>query len=152
MQLLKICPQVPVESFKISDFLAESLKAHKNWQKRSLTLQYNFTQKTSLILRTSTHLTLKVICSRNTAKKLSGFTNFPANMFLFGVRKNICTAWFLDAQEPHSWSTLKANVFIFLHISVRRFLFQRHVKILSGEGWVVERLIYFLKAARCLGL
>ena len=35
-------------------------------------------------------------------------------MLLFGVRKNICTASFLDIQEPHSWSTLKENIFIFL--------------------------------------
>ena len=33
---------------------------------------------------------------------LSDFANFPANMFLVGVRKNICTAPFLGAQEPHS--------------------------------------------------
>ena len=33
------------------------------------------------------HLALKAICSCNTAKNLSGFTNFPASMFLFGVRK-----------------------------------------------------------------
>ena len=38
-------------------------------------------------------------CSQNTAKKLSQFTNFPANMFLFGVRKNICTKPFPDTQE-----------------------------------------------------
>ena len=42
-------------------------------------------------------------------------TNFAANMFLFGVRKNICTAPFLDAQELHSSKTLKANVCIFLY-------------------------------------
>ena len=36
-------------------------------------------------------MTWKIICSRNTAKKLSNFTNFPANIFLFGVRKNIYT-------------------------------------------------------------
>ena len=46
----------------------------------------------STILRTSTHLTLKIISS------LSHFTNFPADMFLFGVRKNIWTAPILDAQ------------------------------------------------------
>ena len=57
------------------------------------------------------------ICSRNIVKTFSDFTtNFPVNMFLFGVRKNICTAPFLDAQELHSWSTLKANVCIFLNI------------------------------------
>ena len=57
----------------ISKFLAESLKANKNYQKRSRILQYSFAQKTSLILRTSTHLTLKTICSRNTAKNLYKF-------------------------------------------------------------------------------
>ena len=35
-------------------------------------------------------------------QKLSRFTNFSANMFLFGVRKSICTASFLDTQELHS--------------------------------------------------
>ena len=37
-------------------------------------------------LRTSTHLTLKIMCSRNTTNNLSDFTNFPAKMFLYGVR------------------------------------------------------------------
>ena len=59
-------------------------------------------KKTSLILRTSTHLTLKIIGSRNIAKNLSDFTNFSANMFLFSFRKKICTAPFLDAQKMHS--------------------------------------------------
>ena len=85
--------------FFIPEFVAENLKANKNQRKRSLILQYSFAQKTSLILRISTLLKLKIICSQNTAKKLSQFTNFPANMFLFGVRKNICTAPFPDAQE-----------------------------------------------------
>ena len=89
-------------SFLISDFLAESLKTNKNQRKRSLILQHSFTQNTSLILRISTHLTLKIICSRNASKNLSHFTSFPANMFLFGVRKSICTAPFLDTQELHS--------------------------------------------------
>ena len=53
----------------------------------------------------TTHLTLKIIFSRNTAETLFQFTNFPANVFLFGVGKNICrnsTVPFLDAQELHS--------------------------------------------------
>ena len=83
-------PRVPVDIirvFFIPEFVAENLKANKNQQKRSLILQYCFAQKTSLILRISTLLKLKITCSQNTAKKLSQFTNFPANMFLFGVRK-----------------------------------------------------------------
>ena len=138
IQLFKICPYVPVDIIRVSlnfRFSSESLKAHKNQRKNSLLiLQYSFTQKTSLILRTSTHLTLKTICSRNTAKNLSGFTNIPTNTFLFGVRKNIFTARFPDAQEPHYLSILKVSVCIFLYISVKRFSFQRRSKILPAGG------------------
>ena len=138
--------------FLISDFLVESFKDNKNQQKRSNFLQHSFALEPSLILRTSTHLMLKIICSRNTAKNLSDFTNFRANLFLFGFRKDICTAPFLDAQELHFSSTLKANVCIFLYISVRKFLFQRCSKILSGGKWVGGRLNDFFKLTRCLGL
>ena len=72
-----------------------------------------------------------MIYSRNTAKNLSDCTNLPANMFLCGVRKNICTTPFRDSQELHSWSTLKANVFIFLYISLKK-LFPRRSKVISG--------------------
>ena len=105
-----------------------------------------FAQKTSLILRISSNLTLTNICSCNTAKTLSDFTNFPANMFLFGIRNNIYTASFLDVHEWHSWNTLKVNACIFLYISLKKCLFQRHSKILSGEGWVTGRLKNFLGA------
>ena len=132
-------------------FLAEHRKAKKNHQKISLIVQQSFTQKASLILRTSTHSTLKKICSRNTAKSLSHFTHFPGNMFLVGVRKDICTASFLYVQEMHSWITLKANVCIFLYISVRKFLFLGRRKLLSSWGWE-EWLNHFLKATHCLGL
>ena len=91
------------EFFLMSDFLTESLKAIKNYWKRSLILQYNFAQKTSLISRISAHLTLCTICSRNTTKTRSAFANILDNIFLFSVWNNICTAQFLDAQEPHSW-------------------------------------------------
>ena len=46
------------------------------------------------------------------------FRNFPENMFLFGVSKNICTAPFFVAQDLHSWITLRANVCIFLYIII----------------------------------
>ena len=108
--------------------------------------------KTSLILRISTHLKLKIICSQNTAKKFSQFTNFPAKMFLFGARKNICTTLLPYAQELLSWSTLKANVCIFLQISLRKCLLQRLSNILSCGMRGEERLNNLLKVARCLGL
>ena len=149
-------PHVPVDIirvFFIPEFVAENLKANKSQRKISLILQYSFVQKTTVISQISTLMKLKTKCSQNTAKKLSQFTNFPANKFLFGVRKNICTAPFPDATELLSWSTLKANVCIFLCISQRKVFFQRRSKILSGGmgGWG-DWMNNFLKAARCLAL
>ena len=140
------------ELFLISDFLEESLRANKN---KIAHFTVHFRSKNHTHLRTSTHLTLKLICSRYSAKNFSDFTNFTANKFLFGVRKNICTTPFFDAQELHSWSILKANVGIYLFISL--ILFQRRSKILSsgeggGDGWLGGRLNNFLRVAHCLGL
>ena len=102
MQLYNIRPHVPVDIIRVFfnfRFSSRKSQSQQKLEKRSLILQYSFAQKTSFILRTSTHLTSKLIWSRNTVKNLSAFTNFPANMFLFDVRKSICTAPFLDAQE-----------------------------------------------------
>ena len=60
--------------------------------------------------------------------------------WLYKFSANMFTAPFLDAQELHSWSTLKANV---LYISLRTFLFQRRSKVLSGKGsdgggWIIS--------------
>ena len=49
-----------------------NVSANKHQQKGSLILQYIFAH--------STHLTMKIICCRNTNKNLSYFTNFPANL------------------------------------------------------------------------
>ena len=106
IQLFHIRQHVPLniirDFFKIQISWQKVSKPTITSDKKSLILQYSFTQKTSLILRNSTHWTLKIIFSRNTAKILSDFTNVLASMFLFGVRKNICTAPPLDAQELHS--------------------------------------------------
>ena len=126
--------------FLFFDFLAKILEAHKNWQKSSLILQYSFAQKISPILWTSTRLTLEIICSRNAAKKISHFANFSDSIFMFGVRQNISTTSFLDAQELHSWSTLK---------SVRKYLFHRRSKTLCGweEGWWRAWIISLMRIA-----
>ena len=94
------------EFFLFSDFLAESLKGNKNWQKRSHILQYSFAQKISLILRKLTHLTLKTICSRNATKNLSDFTNFQETCLLhhFLTPKNCIL-------EPH-WKQMPEYFFI----------------------------------------
>ena len=57
------------EFFLISDFLAESRKANKKKLAKKITrFTIQFCSKSSLILRTSTHLTLKTISSSNTTK------------------------------------------------------------------------------------
>ena len=48
------------------------------------------------------------------SQKSFSLYKFSCKHFLVGVRKNIYSAPFLDAQDLHSQSTLKANVCIFL--------------------------------------
>ena len=119
-----------------SFFNLRSSRRKPQRQKGSLVLQYSFAHKISHILGTSTGLALTITCSSNTAKNLSEFTNFPWNMFIFGVRKKTFALYhFL---KPKNYIL----VCIFLCISVRRFLFQRRSKILfggngSGRDWII---------------
>ena len=119
IQIFYIHPHVPADIIKV--FLDFRFSRRKSQSQQKLLIKiiyfaYRFAQNISLILVTSTLLTLKIICSRQTSKNLSNFTNFLGNMFLVGVRKRICTPLFLDTQELHSWSTLEANACIFLCI------------------------------------
>ena len=93
---------------------------------------------------------MRKIYPRNTAKSLTHFTNFPANMFLVGVRKSICTATFLKTKELHFRSTRKASVCKFDYISIRKFLFQWRRKLLSGWRGREGGLNNFVKVAHCL--
>ena len=110
----------------ILDFLVKSVKANKSFQKKIVHFTIQFRSKSSLILGTSTYSTLKQIYSCNTGRSI----------FLIGVRMQL-----------HPQSTWKANVCIFLSISVQKFLFKRRRKLLLGG-----RLINFHQADSCLGL
>ena len=61
-------------------------------------------------------------------------------MFLFGARKNIYTAPFLDAQEPGFLKHFDSECHfdIFVYISVRKFLFQRRRKGFIWGGGLGE--------------
>ena len=98
----------------ISDFLAKSVKANKNQQKRSLILQCSFAKKPHSFYKPQINLTLQKLHSCNTAKNLTYFTNFTTDIVLIGVRKNICTAPSLEAQELHS---LGKQIFVYSCIS-----------------------------------
>ena len=109
IQLFYINPHAPADIFKVCfffDFIFSRRKSQtQSQQKLLIKITYFAIQVCSkhlTHLRTSIHLTLKIICFRNTAKNLSPFTNFSGNMLLFGVRRNICTASFLGSQELHS--------------------------------------------------
>ena len=88
-------PHVSVDIIRVFFNFRFSLRKSQSQQKPAkkinyFTIQlynYFFAQKTSLILRTSTHSTLKKICFRNTAKNLSHFTNVPANIWLVSKKK-----------------------------------------------------------------
>ena len=113
-----IRPHVPVDIIKvfslISDFLVESLKANKNWQKRSLILQYSFARNlTHFIKPNSLDIENNMLPQRSQKPTLQ-----------------IC-----HCLTPRT-AFLKSNVCIFLYISIRKFLFQRRSKILSGGGFV----------------
>ena len=82
--------------FSCSRFSSRKYQSQQKLPKAITHFKYKFTQKTSLIWQTSTNLAWKIICSQNKhSQKFSLFTNFPSNMCLFGVKKNICTAPFL---------------------------------------------------------
>ena len=114
----------------ISDFLAESLKANKNWQKRSLILQYR----------------IKNILSQH-SQNLTHLTNFPWNIFLVGVKKNI---------PLHSaFSRHRESKYLYIPVYLRKKMFvpetwEALIWWGVGLGWRVVN--NFLKAARYLGL
>ena len=81
--------------FLTSDFLAESLKVNKNQRKRSLILQCGFVQKSSLVLRTSTHLALKLICSATQPKTFLTLQFFQQTFFCLVSEKTFALPNFL---------------------------------------------------------
>ena len=62
--------------FQLQIFQEKVSKTTKSSKK-----DHTFYKTVLLILRTATHLTLKIICSRNTAKNLSDFTSFQQTCF-----------------------------------------------------------------------
>ena len=71
----------------------ESLKAKRNQQKESFVLKHSFAQ----LYLTSLNIVKNIMPQQR--QNLTQFTNFPANMFLFGYRENIGTAPFSNTQD-----------------------------------------------------
>ena len=126
------------------EFWEKAIQFHGTFQRLKLqTVQFHSKNLTHFTKLNSFDIGSNMLSQYS--QNLSDFTNFWANMCLFGVGKNICTVQFLDAQKPHSWSTLKTNVCIFLYISIRSFLLQIYSNILSAGGGLGKVWIIFLR-------
>ena len=68
-------------------FFGRKSRSQQKLAKRSLILQYSFAQKASLILRNLNSLNIIKNILPQHSQIITHFTNFPANMFLVGVRK-----------------------------------------------------------------
>ena len=77
--------------YSISDFLVESLKVSKKLAKRITYLPTQFCSKHLTHFTNLNSFDIEKICSRNTAKNLSHFTNFPANVWLVSQKQWHCT-------------------------------------------------------------
>ena len=81
---------------------------------------------------------------KHSQKSLSLYRFCSKHVSVWCQKKDVCTAPFLDGQELHSWSTLKANLCIFLCISVRKFYLVRKDCIISLTGLTVLGLVKFV--------
>ena len=140
MQRFYICPHVRMDIITVF-FLIFRFYSRKSLSQQKLAKNYSFYN--TFRLKSLTHFTnlSSTDIENNTLPQHSQHSFltlkiFQQTCFCLVSKKSICTAPFFDAQELYSWSTLKANVFIFLYISVRTFLFQRHSKILYDGVWV----------------
>ena len=133
-------------NFRIS---SRKSKSRQKLEKKSHILQYSFAKKTTLKLNS-----LDIENNMLPKHRLKPFWlyKFSSKNVSVWCQKNICTTPFLNAQELHFWGTLKANVCIFLYISLKNNLFPRRSKVLSGRGWYGGWLNKSLKAVCCLGL
>ena len=133
-------------------FSSRKSQSQQNLAKRSVILQYGFTQNTSLIFWTPSHLILIIKCSRNIIKNLSHFTNFPANEFLcVSGKKNLHLTISLHPRAAFFKHFESKCLYISVYL-LKKMFFQRRSKILAGGmrgGW---RLSNLLKAACFLDL
>ena len=129
----------------LSDFPAENLKVNKNQRKRSFILQFSLTSLTNLEPRNIVKYILP-----STTKNLNHFTNFPANMFLVDVRKNICTYHFYTGK---SWIlvTLGKQMSVYSCKSLKVNFCSGDVGSVYLVGWGRGGLSNCLKTTRCLG-
>ena len=89
---------------------------------------------------------------KHSQKPFSLYKFSSKHVSVWRQEKEICTTPFSDVHELHSWSTLKANTYIFVHISLKKFCLKDLIRTLSDGMGGGGRMNNFLKVARCLSL
>ena len=139
-------PHFPVDiirGFFITEFGAENLKVNKTSEKDHSFCNTVLLKKYHSFTNLSSSETENNMLQKHSQETFSVYKFSSKIMFLFGIRKNICTAPFPDTQELLSWSTLKTNVCIFLYISLINFCFKdvsRFYLVIWGVwgGWIIS--------------
>ena len=126
IQSFYICPDVPMDIIRFFFNFRFSSRNSQSQQKLAKKITHFTIQFCSKNLTHFTNLNSFDIennmLSQHSQKPLWLY-KFSAKHFSVWCQKSICTAPFLEAQERHSWSTLKRNLF-----------FSRRSKVLSGKG------------------
>ena len=118
MSATVVCRRQKVLKLRRLKRLKNSPKKRNLEQKRSYSRFYN--RKSQRQQKLAKKITYLIIPFRS--KNLIYFTDLNSpNMFLVDFRKKVYIVSFLDAQELHSRNTGKANVCIFLYISIKSF-------------------------------
>ena len=86
-------------------------------------------------MQTSTDSALQKIYSRNTAKNLTHFTNFPANMFLVGVRKKNISRRPRNAFSKYFESKC---LYVSVYLSKNIFVSETWKVFYVMEGWIIS--------------
>ena len=122
-----ICPDIPVEIIRFFFNLRSSSRNSQSQKKLTknithFTIQFFLKTLTRFMNLNLLDVESHMLPQRN-QKPFWLYKFSSKKVSVWCQQKNICNASFLDAQELHSWRTLKADVCIFLNISLRKLIF-----------------------------
>ena len=135
--------------FLFQVFWQKVSKPTKTSVKRPPILQYSFAQKSSLILRTSTHLTVKINAPETLPKTFHILQIFQQAYLSLVSEKTFALHHFLTPKKCILEALERECLYIFVYLPRKIFI----PKTQKGLIWCGGgRLNNFLEAARCLNL
>ena len=115
------CSSEHQSSFNIS-FSSRKSQSQQKLAKKITHFTIQFFSKNLTRFRNLNSLVIENNMLPQHSQKPFWLKNFPANMFLFGARKNIWTAPFLDAQELHFSSSSESKC-LYISVYLRKIYF-----------------------------